>query len=169
MTALPNDIETLKALVKERLEKNKRLEAENAERRCRFGLDSSNSHKPPSSNGHQKKPLKPSIPKASKRDAGGQKDHQGKTLKRLEHLNAIETHHPKHCQCCGYQFSSNEMYEIVQSRQVFDLPLSKLKVTEHSLAQLECSQVLQHGEREVTATVQYGEGSLWLRTQQHHH
>ena len=63
MTELPNDIETLKALVKELLEKIKRLEAENAELRRRLGLDSTNSHKPPSSDGYQKKPLKPGIPK----------------------------------------------------------------------------------------------------------
>lgn len=39
MTTLPNDIATLKALVKERLEKNKRLEAEHAELRRGLGLE----------------------------------------------------------------------------------------------------------------------------------
>jgi len=38
MTELRNDIDTLKALIKELLEKNKPLEAENAKLRRRLGL-----------------------------------------------------------------------------------------------------------------------------------
>lgn len=166
MTELPNDIETLKALVKELLEKIKRLEAENAELRRRLGLDSTNSHKPPSSEGYQKKPLKPGIPKPGKHCTGGQKGHRGKTLKRVEHPDQIQVHRPAYCQCCGRQFSANETYEIVQSRQVFDLPVSKLEVTEHRLAQIECCRIVQHGEypKTVTATVQYGAGVRALVT-----
>lgn len=51
MTDVPNDIESLKALIQKLLEENARLKAENAELRRRLGMDSSNSHKPPSSDG----------------------------------------------------------------------------------------------------------------------
>jgi transposase len=166
MTVLSNDIDTLKALVKELLEKIKRLEAEKAELRRRLGLDSTNSHNPPSRDGYQKKSLKPGIPKSGKRGIGGQKGHQGKTLKRVEHPEQIQLHHPEYCLYCGRPFSSNETYEIVHSRQLFDLPVSKLEVTEHRLAQIECCQRVQHGEypKAVTATVQYGAGVRALVT-----
>jgi len=51
MKELPNDVESLKALVRQLLEKITQLETENAELRRRLGMDSSNSHKPPSSDG----------------------------------------------------------------------------------------------------------------------
>jgi len=54
MTELPNDIESLKALIVQLLEKIAQLEAENAELRRRLGMDSHNSDKPPSSDGYQK-------------------------------------------------------------------------------------------------------------------
>ena len=49
MNELSDDPVSLKALVKQLLEEIDRLKAENAELRRRLGLDSSNSHKPPSS------------------------------------------------------------------------------------------------------------------------
>ena len=42
MTDLPNDIESLKALIKRLLEENAQLKAENAELRRRLGMDSNN-------------------------------------------------------------------------------------------------------------------------------
>ena len=51
MKELPNDIESLKALILELLEENKQLKAEVAKLRGRLGLNSGNSHKPPSIDG----------------------------------------------------------------------------------------------------------------------
>lgn len=59
MTDLPDNIESLKALIKQLLEKNAQLEAENAELRRRLGLDSHNSHKPSSGDGLKKKTTLP--------------------------------------------------------------------------------------------------------------
>ena len=84
MTDLPNDIESLKALIKRLLEENMQLKAENAELRRRLGMDSSNSHKPPSSDGYKKKAVKPGLPKEKKGANGGQPGHKGNTLKRVE-------------------------------------------------------------------------------------
>jgi regulator of replication initiation timing len=79
MEKLSNDIEALKATIKPFLEKIRRLGAENAELRRRFGRDRTNRHKPPSSDGDAKKSLKPGLPK-EKQTKGGPTGHQGKTL-----------------------------------------------------------------------------------------
>lgn len=165
MTDLPNDIEQLKALIKQLLEENAQLKAENAELRRRLGLDSNNSHKPPSSDGYKKAPVNPGLPKEKNGTKGGQKGHKGNTLKRVEKPDHVQTHIPGQCQCCGRQFSADEA-QVLQSRQVFDLPEPKLIVTEHRLGQVECCGLSQTGEYplEVTASVQYGPGVRALVT-----
>jgi transposase len=158
METLPNDIEALKATIKQLFEKIRRLEAENAELRRRLGMDSTNSHKPPSSDGYAKKSLKPGLPK-EKHTKGGQTGHQGKTLERVAHADRLEIHLPGQCQCCGRPITVADNYEVIGSRQVFDLPSPKLDVIEHRLGQIECCGAKQRGEYpvNVTASVQYGE------------
>jgi transposase len=158
MEKLSNDIEVLKAIIKELLEKNPRLEAENAEWRRRFGMDRTNRHKPPSSDGYAKKSLKPGLPK-EKHTKGGQTGHQGKTLERVAQADRLEIQLPGQCQCCGRPITAADNYEVIGSRQVFDLPSPKLDVLEPRLGQIECCGVKQHGEYpvNVTASVQSGE------------
>lgn len=158
METLPNDIEALKATIKQLLEKIRCLEAENAELRRRLGMDRTNSHKPPSSDGYAKKTIKPGIPTET-HPKGGQKGHQGKTLERVAHADRLEIHLPGQCQCCGRPITAAETYEVIGSRQVFDLPSPKLDVIEHQIGQIECCGTKQHGEYpvNVTASVQDGE------------
>jgi transposase len=173
MPNLPDDIEPLKALIHQRWEENERLKAENerlkaenAEWRRRLGLDSTTSHKPPSSDGYKKKPIAPALPKEKGRRNGGQEGHQGKTLRRVEHPDRIEVPLPSHCQCGGRSLSTADEHKIIQSRQVFDLPEPKLEVTEHRLGQVECCGVVQEGSYPagVGAPVQYGPGVRALVT-----
>jgi len=166
MTDLPNDITSLKALIQQLLEKNTQLEAENAELRRRLGMDSHNSHKPPSSDGLNKKTTQPGLPKNKNRMNGGQPGHKGQTLKRVTHPDQVKVHRPQQCSCCGRLLGADEAHEIIQSRQVFDLPEPKLEVTEHRLAQIECCGQRQAGTYplEVTAAVQYGPGVRALVT-----
>ena len=138
MPNVPNDIESLKALIQKLLEENARLEAENAELRRRLGMDSGNSHKPPSSDGYKKETVKPGLPKETKKAKGGQAGHKGNTLKRVAKPDHIKIHLPQRCECCGRQLSADEAHDIIQSRQLFDLPEPKLEVTEHRLGQIEC-------------------------------
>lgn len=142
MERLPNDIEGLKEIIRQLLEKIRGLEAENSELRRRLGMDSTNSDKPPSSDGYKKKPVKPGLPK-EKKGRGGQEGHKGKTLKREP--DHIQIQIPEQCQCCGRQFRVEEA-QILQSRQVFDLPEPKREVTEYRLGQIECCGILQRGE-----------------------
>ncbi|MBK8534681.1 MAG: IS66 family transposase [Candidatus Competibacteraceae bacterium] len=125
-----------------------------------LGLDSTNSHKPPSSDGYQKKTVNPGLPKEGKRAHGGQVRHQGNTLKRVAQPDYIQLHLPERCPCCGRFFRSDEAYPVIHSRPVFDVPEPKPEVTEHRLGPLACCGVWQGGEypAEVTAVVQYGAG-----------
>lgn len=166
MSDLANDMESIKALIERFWEENERLKAEIAELRRHLGLDSTNSHKPPSSDGYKKRPIKPGLPKQEGRRNGGQEGHKGKTLRRVEPPDRIEVHLPHRCQGCGRSFSLADEHEIVQSRQVFDLAEPKLEVTEHRLGQVVCGGVAQSGSypAEASGPVQYGPGVRALVT-----
>ncbi len=61
-------------------EENKALKLENKELKSRLNSNSSNSSKPPSSDGYKNKPTqKPAFPKNKGKKKGGQKGHKGKT------------------------------------------------------------------------------------------
>jgi len=144
---------------------NAHLQAENAELRRRLGLNSQNSHRPPSSDGYRKKPVQPALPKGKKR-LGGQPGHKGKTLRPVEKPDRVRLHLPERCAVCGRAISADEPHEVVSKRQVFDLPEPRLEVTEHRLGQIECCGQVQWGEYppDVTASVQYGPGVRALVT-----
>ena len=102
MEELVKEIADLKALVNRLLLRIEELEAENADLRRQLGQNSSNSHKPPSSEGYSKKPLiKAALPKSSGKKPGGQSGHPGKTLQLVEYPDEIHTHSATHCGSCG--------------------------------------------------------------------
>ena len=95
---------------------NARLQAENAELRRRLGLNSSNSHKPPSSDGYRKKRVQPALPK-EKRASGGQVGHKGKTLRMVEKPDKVKVHLPERCAVCGRAIAADEAHEVVSKRR----------------------------------------------------
>lgn len=139
---------------------NSRLQGENAELRRRVGLNSANSHQPPSSDGYRKKSVKPALPKGAKRVRGGQPGHTGKTLRQVEQPDWMCVHLPRQCKICGRGIAADAAHEVVSRRQVFDLPAPKLEVTEHRLGCIECCGQKQYGEYPgaVRSPVQYGPG-----------
>ena len=159
---LPNDIDELKAKILTLLDKIAKLEAENAELRRRLGLNSENSHKPPSSDGLKKKPA---FPRGKHKNNGGQEGHAGKTLEPVANPDCIVIHNPTLCSCCGRVFDESEI-ETIKARQVFDLPPPKLIVTEHRVGRAWCCGRSQEGEfpQNVTQPVQYGSGVYTLCT-----
>lgn len=126
----------------------------------RLNKNSSNSDKPPSSDGLSKKPALPRQRGVNK--SGGQKGHPGKTLKMVDSPNKYELHPLKTAKCdCGCDLTEVKNELNWDKRQVFDLPPTVLQVTEHSVECKTCPncQRTHRGEfpQDVNATVQYGE------------
>ena len=142
---LTNQVDTLNVEVKElksRLDKNSR-----------------NSNKPPSTDEF----VKPqSQRKKSGKKTGGQKGHPGHTLKMSDNPDRIIIHRHEHCRECG--FNLKEQPAQVERRQVFDIPLPKIEITEHQSSTVSCPHcgLLNKGAfpEEVRQPVQYGKGII---------
>lgn len=134
---------------------NAALRAEVANLRSRLNLNSKNSHKPPSSDGLSKKP---GLPKGPPQKSGGQFGHKGKTLKMVDTPDAVVVHHVPSCPCCSKVFSTADVVEVTQRRQVFDIPSPRMEVTEHRLGLVVCCGrgYLGGFPPEVGQPVQYG-------------
>jgi regulator of replication initiation timing len=76
------------------------LRGEVAELKRRLELNSSNSGKPPSSDGLKKPPRVTSLREPSGKKTGGQKGHPGETLRRVENPDVIVNHYPEACSKC---------------------------------------------------------------------
>src|SRR5664279_321037 len=73
------------------------LRAGIAELERRLGLNSSNSGKPPSSDGLKKPPRVASLREPSGNKPGGQKGHEGETLRQVAEPDTIIDHYPQAC------------------------------------------------------------------------
>ncbi len=136
------------------------LQARIAELERRLGLNSSNSGKPPSSDGLRKPPRVSSLRDLSGKKPGGQKGHPGETLRQSETPDVIIDHYPPACAGCGEPLTVAMATGHV-ARQVVDLPEPRpLIVTEHRAYGCRCAacgaQTRAAFPDWVTAPVQYG-------------
>jgi transposase len=159
---ISDDISVLKDLVIrlltriEDLEReNFSLKSENIELKARLNQNSNNSHKPPSTDGLKKKPA---FSQSKGKKTGGQTGHLGKTLQMVSSPDYIEIHHAEYCPCCHKTFRALDVEQIIQKRQVFDIPLPKTQVTEHQVGIISCCGQIHKGTFPdlVTQPVQYG-------------
>jgi len=137
------------------------LKARIAELERRLGLNSSNSGKPPSSDGLNKPPRVKSLREPSDKPPGGQKGHKGETLRQVAEPDKIVDHFPPCCAACGLAVTP-QMTIRHSARQVFDLPEpAPLVVTEHRAHDCQCSGCGAHTRGSfpdgVNAPVQYGQ------------
>ena len=140
-----------------------------------LGQNSHNSNWPSSRDKTRKKKPKPkSLRTKSGRKAGGQKGHQGHTLKFEAEPDEIETHRPSHCAHCQVKLSDDADTKTVQKRQVLDLPPLQFVTTEHQVETVECDQCGHQTTgcfpESVTQPVQYGSQvkqlAVYLRSEQ---
>ena len=136
------------------------LKARIAELERRLGLNSSNSGKPPSSDGLKKPARVTSLREPSGKTPGGQKGHKGETLRQVAEPDGIVDHYPPACSMCGVGLDP-EMSAGHSARQVFDLPEPPpLVVTEHRAHDCRCAgcgaQTRALFPDGVNAPVQYG-------------
>ena len=102
-----------------------------------LATNSSNSSKPPSSDG-PKKPKPRSLRPRGQRKPGGQKGHQGHTLKMAEHPDHTIVHRVEECEKCGASLAGQKPARV-DKRQVFDAPPPPaLEVTEHQAETKPC-------------------------------
>ncbi|WP_371674706.1 DUF6444 domain-containing protein [Streptomyces sp. NBC_00289] len=97
-----------------------------------MGQNSSNSSKPPSSDGLAK-PAPRSLRGKSGRGPGRPKGQPGTTLRQTETPDETVTHRPGPCTGCGAGLDDAPVVSV-ERRQVFDLPEEiRPRVTEHRL------------------------------------
>jgi len=113
-------------LVENLSETIEQLSKENAELKDKISSlqkDSTNSSKPPSSDGLKKKRGKPKRG-SSGRKPGGQKGHPGKTRSTVpqEKISKTVDHKAKECENCCAQFSGEEQTKVVEEKQVTEIP-----------------------------------------------
>src|SRR5580693_1018831 len=169
--SLPPEVEELIGSLKREIAA---LRAENAELRRRLGLDSSNSSKPPSSDGLKKKPrVLGSLRTRSGKPSGGQKGHRGDTLRQVANPDRVVEHAATLCRHCCAGLDAGTVVGA-EKRQVFDLPERRIEVTEYRAA-IHCCPNCRGETRAafpegVISPAQYGErfkaAAIYLNIQQ---
>ena len=152
------------------------LRARIVELERRLGLDSSNSGKPPSSDGLAKKPPRVrSLRERSGRKSGGQTGHPGATRQPSPTPDEVVDHYPPACADCGEALSPAAAVGHA-ARQVIDLPPPPPPVvTEHRAHACQCpacgTTTRAAFPAGVNAPVQYGPRLaaivVYLRNAQH--
>jgi transposase len=128
-------ITALEARVIELERENVALRAENALLREKLGLNSSNSGKPPSSDGPG---VTPPPSKPSKKKRGGQPKHprHRRDLIPVEKVDQVLDLHPSHCNRCGETLAGDDPEPL--RHQVVELAEVLRRVDEYRLHRLTC-------------------------------
>lgn len=163
LASLPEPVRAYIHFLEARLEKQtfviEQLMAQVRELEGRLAKNSSNSSKPPGSDGLKKEPKTTSQRGKSEKKPGGQPGHQGRTLEQVDAPDQVVTHSPATC-ICGQSLDEVEG-SSVERRQVFDLPEPKIEVTEHRVEakMCPCCGEISRGvfPQNIMSPVQYGE------------
>ena len=130
-----------------------------AELERRLGLNSTNSGKPPSSDGFKKPSRVNNQREKTGRKSGGQAGHAGTTLRQVATPDKVVDHCPPVCAGCGGALSV-EQATGHQKRQVFDIATPVVQVTEHRAHSCGCpacgTETQARFPEGVTAATQYG-------------
>jgi transposase len=122
----------------------------------RLAKNSSNSSKPPSSDGYGK-PNPKSLRTKTGKKSGGQTGHSGDTLTQVDVPDERVPHGPATCSC-GLQICQGTLVNEVR-RQVFDILAPRMRVVEHYVQTVACACGKVHVGQfpdGINAPVQYG-------------
>ena len=160
--SLPESIRSyiryLEATIQQQQVRIQQLETRVHELEARLSKNSSNSSKPPGSDGLKKKPK--SLRGKSDKKPGAQEGHVGKGLAQVAIPDLIVSYSPANCHGCGLNLDRVNGV-CAEKRQVFDIPQPKIKVTEHQAMEKRCPccEELSRGifPDNIRGPVQYGE------------
>lgn len=134
-----------------------KLEARITELEKRLNKNSSNSSKPPSSDGLKR--TNSLRPKHTGRKPGGQPGHPGQTLRQSQTPDSSVPVPLDACPECGGDLSTQPVVAI-EKRQIFELPPIKIQVTEYQAQRKICphcgSPVTAEFPSDISAPAQYG-------------
>jgi transposase len=174
---LPDDPKVLKGIIKLLITYIIKLEDRMKELEDKLSKYSGNSSKPPSSDGYAKKQSEAkrteSLREKTERKAGGQKGHKGHTLKKVVNPDYKLKYPANQCKSCGHDLRAVSPKEQ-WNRQVVDIPVMKMEVTEHITEAKLCpicgEETRTIFPEEVTEEIQYGHRiAAWAIYLQHYH
>jgi transposase len=116
---------------------NAALQARVAELERRLGKDSSNSSRPPSSDGLGKPPVATRERRGGGRAPGKQPGAPGAHLAQIAEPDEVVVHAPQRCGGCGGDLTLAPVTGV-EARQVFDLPQVRLRTVEHRAERRRC-------------------------------
>lgn len=164
------ELTATRAEIAELRAENTALKAENAELRRRLRMNSTNSSKPPSSDGLAKPA---SLRRPSGRGPGKPKGAPGGALLQVAAPDTVEVHVPAACRGCAGGLAGAEVVSV-ERRQVFDLPEIRLRVVEHRIEHRRCgcgTVTAASAPTGAVAPAQYGPRlkavAIYLLTRQH--
>lgn len=166
---LEKEIERLNELILIKDETIRALREDSQTLVTRTRMDSSNSSKPPSTDGYRK-PSPQSLREKSGRKAGGQPGHKGHHINVPHEPDEVVCHYPDVCKNCPRHTDciGESMFECRESRSVIDAVMT-VKVTEHRIMEARCpfADGMSEGMAgtfpdDVKATVQYGDSFTTL-------
>lgn len=139
----------------------------------RLAKNSRNSSKPPSSDGLNKpnKPAPASLRPSGQNPNGGQKGHSGTTLRQSTQIDETIAHRADtRCSACQGEMLD---HEVVETRQVFELPKLQMRTVAHQQWRSTCTCGATHlgaWPVGVNAPVQYGSSvkAMAVHLNQHH-
>ena len=154
----------MKAMEKstELLEKIAELTAQNKSLREKQSLDSSNSSKPPSSDGLAKNPVNKdrSLRGKSGKKQGGQPGHKGSTYMATREPDNNEPHMPKRCSNCPNYDKCLASAKIGETRTVVEIQIKTIHTAHHAMVVTECplchKKLKGEFPADIKAPLQYG-------------